>query len=77
MKIYQTHRGEDVARALRQIHDSPDHERIVMLGEKASGEPFNSADRAIVQAMARHIGVGIYQRNLMMELERKAAVDRQ
>lgn len=49
---------------------------IVMLGEKASGEPFNSADRAIVQAMARHIGVGIYQRNLMAELERKAVENR-
>ncbi len=45
---------------------------MVMLGEKASGEPFSSADRAIVQAMARHIGVGIYQRNLMAQLERKA-----
>lgn len=49
---------------------------LVMLGEKASGERFNSADRAIVQAMARHIGVGIYQRNLMAELERKAEENR-
>ncbi|QQS42568.1 MAG: HD domain-containing protein [Acidobacteriota bacterium] len=49
---------------------------LVMLGEKASGEPFNSADRAIVQAMARHIGVGIYQRNLLAELERKAEQNR-
>lgn len=49
---------------------------LVMLGEKASGERFNSADRAIVQAMARHIGVGIYQRNLMAELERKADENR-
>lgn len=49
---------------------------LVMLGEKASGEPFNSGDRAIVQAMARHIGVGIYQRNLMAELERKAEENR-
>jgi len=49
---------------------------LVMLGEKASGEPFNSADRAIVEAMARHIGVGIYQRNLMAELERKAEENR-
>lgn len=49
---------------------------LVMLGEKASGEAFNSADRAVVQAMARHIGVGIYQRNLMAELERKAEQNR-
>ncbi|HUF05195.1 MAG TPA: HD domain-containing phosphohydrolase [Aridibacter sp.] len=49
---------------------------LVMLGEKASGEPFNSADQAIVQAMARHIGVGIYQQNLLAELERKAEQNR-
>ncbi len=49
---------------------------LVMLGEKASGLPFDSADRAIVEAMARHIGVGIYQRNLMAELERKAEENR-
>lgn len=49
---------------------------LVMLGEKATGEPFSSADRAVVQAMARHIGVGIYQRNLLAELERKAEQNR-
>lgn len=49
---------------------------LVMLGEKASGEPFNSGDRAIIQAMARHIGVGIYQRNLLAELERRAEENR-
>ena len=45
---------------------------IVFLGEKASGKPFTAEDKAVVQAMARHIGVGIYQRNLMAELERRA-----
>ena len=49
---------------------------IVFLGEKASGEPFNDSDRSIVRAMARHIGVGIHQRNLMVELERKSDENR-
>lgn len=49
---------------------------MVFLGEKASGEAFTSADKSIVQAMARHIGVGIHQRNLMAELERKADENR-
>lgn len=49
---------------------------LVFLGEKASGEPFTSLDKDIVRAMARHIGVGIHQRNLMVELERRADENR-
>ena len=50
---------------------------IVLLGEKATGEAFTDIDREVVCAMARHIGVGIQQRNLMAELERKAGENRQ
>src|SRR5215212_8593014 len=50
---------------------------IVLLGEKATGETFTDVDREVVCAMARHIGVGIQQRNLMAELERKAGENRQ
>ncbi|HEX8738374.1 MAG TPA: HD domain-containing phosphohydrolase [Pyrinomonadaceae bacterium] len=50
---------------------------IVLLGEKATGESFTDVDREVVCAMARHIGVGIQQRNLMAELERKAGENRQ
>ncbi|HEX8250185.1 MAG TPA: HD domain-containing phosphohydrolase [Pyrinomonadaceae bacterium] len=50
---------------------------IVLLGEKATGEAFTDVDREVVCAMARHIGVGIQQRNLMAELERKAGENRQ
>jgi HD-GYP domain-containing protein (c-di-GMP phosphodiesterase class II) len=50
---------------------------IVLLGEKASGESFSDVDREVVCAMARHIGVGIQQRNLMAELERRAVENRQ
>ena len=49
---------------------------IVFLGEKASGKPFTPEDKAVVQAMARHIGVGIHQRNLMAELARRAEENR-
>lgn len=49
---------------------------IVFLGEKANGKPFTAEDKAVVQAMARHIGVGIHQRNLMAELERRSDENR-
>jgi HD-GYP domain-containing protein (c-di-GMP phosphodiesterase class II) len=50
---------------------------IIFLGEKASGEKYSGYDKEIICAMARHIGVGIQQRNLMAELERKADENRQ
>jgi HD-GYP domain-containing protein (c-di-GMP phosphodiesterase class II) len=50
---------------------------IVLLGEKATGESFTDVDREVVCAMARHIGVGIQQRNMMAELERRAGENRQ
>lgn len=49
---------------------------VVLLGEKANGEPYSSYDKDIICAMARHIGVGIAQRNLMSELERRADENR-
>ena len=49
---------------------------VVLLGEKASGEPYSSYDKEIICAMTQHIGVGIAQRNLMAELERRADENR-
>ena len=49
---------------------------VIFLGEKATGEPFSGYDKDIICAMARHIGVGIAQRNLMAELERRAEENR-
>ncbi|HNU06462.1 MAG TPA: HD domain-containing protein [Pyrinomonadaceae bacterium] len=49
---------------------------VVMLGEKANGEPYNNYDKDIICAMARHVGVAIAQRNLMAELERRAEENR-
>ncbi len=49
---------------------------VVLLGEKANGEPYTSYDKDIICAMARHIGVAVAQRNLMAELERRADENR-
>ncbi len=49
---------------------------VVLLGEKANGEPYSSYDKEIISAMARHIGTGIAQRNMMAELERRADENR-
>ncbi len=49
---------------------------VILLGEKANGEDYTSYDKEIICAMARHIGVGISQRNLMAELERRAEENR-
>jgi HD-GYP domain-containing protein (c-di-GMP phosphodiesterase class II) len=45
---------------------------LIMLGNKASGVNFTAEDKELVCAMARHIAVGIHQRNLLVELERRA-----
>lgn len=49
---------------------------VILLGEKANGEAYSTHDKDIICAMARHIGVGIAQRNLMSELERRADENR-
>ncbi len=49
---------------------------VILLGEKANGEPYTTYDLDIICAMSRHIGVGIAQRNLMAELERRADENR-
>lgn len=49
---------------------------VILLGEKANGKPYSPYDKEIICAMARHIGVGIVQRNLMAELERRADENR-
>jgi hypothetical protein len=49
---------------------------IVLLGKKASDEPFSEEDLETIHAMARHIGVGLNTHRLMSELERKAEENR-
>jgi hypothetical protein len=49
---------------------------LILLGEKASGEPFTSDDRDVLCSMARHVGVGLHTHRLLEELERKAEENR-
>lgn len=49
---------------------------IILLGKKASDEPFSGEDLETIHAMARHIGVGLNTHRLMAELERKAEENR-
>jgi hypothetical protein len=45
---------------------------LVLLGGKASGEPFTEEDIEVIRAMVRHIGVGIHQHRLLAEVKRQA-----
>jgi HD-GYP domain-containing protein (c-di-GMP phosphodiesterase class II) len=49
----------------------------IFLGEKATGETYNSYEKEIICAMGQHIGVAIAQRNLMAEIERRSEENRQ
>lgn len=49
---------------------------VILLGNKASDEPFTTEDLDTIEAMARHIGVGLHTHRLMSELERKAEENR-
>jgi hypothetical protein len=44
----------------------------VLLGDKASGEPFNAEDRELVRALGRHIGIGLHNHRLLREVEQRA-----
>ncbi len=45
---------------------------VIMLGGKASGEPFMAEDNELVRALGRHIGVGLHNHRLLREVERRA-----
>jgi len=48
----------------------------LFLGEKADGTPYSNYDKEIICSMGRHIGVALAQRNMMVELERRAEENR-
>jgi hypothetical protein len=50
---------------------------IILLGGKATGESFSLEDAEVICAMARHIGVGIQEHRLFVELSRRAEENRQ
>lgn len=49
---------------------------LIVLGGKATDEPFTSEEREVVRTMARHIGVGMYNHRLLREVERRAEENR-
>jgi response regulator RpfG family c-di-GMP phosphodiesterase len=50
---------------------------LILLGGKATDEPFTAEEREVVRTMARHIGVGIYNHRLLREVERRAEENRE
>ncbi|MBC7798233.1 MAG: HD domain-containing protein, partial [Pyrinomonadaceae bacterium] len=50
---------------------------VILLGNKLTGESFTTEDTEIICALSRHIGVGIQQRNMRAELERRAIENEQ
>ncbi|HEY9283952.1 MAG TPA: HD domain-containing phosphohydrolase, partial [Pyrinomonadaceae bacterium] len=50
---------------------------LILLGGKATDEPFTTEEREVVHTMARHIGVGIYNHRLLREVERRAGENRE
>ena len=45
---------------------------LVLLGGKASGEPFTADDIEVIRSMVRHIGVGIHAHRLLAEVKQQA-----
>jgi hypothetical protein len=49
---------------------------LVLLGGKASGEPFSTDDIEVIRSMVRHIGVGIHTHRLLAEVKQQAEENR-
>ncbi|HEV3470534.1 MAG TPA: HD domain-containing phosphohydrolase, partial [Pyrinomonadaceae bacterium] len=49
---------------------------VILLGGKASEEPFTKEDLNIVRALGRHIGVGLHNHRLLREVEERAEENR-
>ncbi|MFN2499324.1 MAG: HD-GYP domain-containing protein [Pyrinomonadaceae bacterium] len=49
---------------------------LVLLGGKASGEPFSADDREVIKSMVRHIGVGIHTHRLLGEVKQQVVENR-
>ncbi|HEV7684701.1 MAG TPA: HD domain-containing phosphohydrolase [Pyrinomonadaceae bacterium] len=49
---------------------------LVLLGGKASGEAFTPDDLEVIQAMVRHIGVGIHTHRLLAEVKQQSEENR-
>ena len=49
---------------------------LVLLGGKASGDPFTADDLEVIKSMVRHIGVGIHTHRLLGEVKQQAVENR-
>ncbi len=49
---------------------------LVLLGGKASGDPFGADDIEVIHSMVRHIGVGIHAHRLLAEVKQQAEENR-
>ncbi len=49
---------------------------VVLLGDKATGEPFTQDDCEIISSMVRHIGVGIHTHRLLEQVAQRAEENR-
>lgn len=49
---------------------------LVLLGGKASGEPFAQDEFDVIRAMVRHVGVGIHSHRLLGQIEQRAEENR-
>jgi len=49
---------------------------LVLLGGKATGEPFANDDFEVIRSMVRHIGVGIHTHGLVQQVEQRAEENR-
>ena len=49
---------------------------LVVLGGKASDEPFTEGDAEVIRAMVRHIAVGVYTHRLLSQVEQRAEENR-
>jgi HD-GYP domain-containing protein (c-di-GMP phosphodiesterase class II) len=49
---------------------------LVLLGGKASSEPFSADDLEVIKSMVRHIGVGIHTHRLLGEVKQQAIENR-
>ncbi|HEX6626033.1 MAG TPA: HD domain-containing phosphohydrolase, partial [Pyrinomonadaceae bacterium] len=48
----------------------------ILIGGKASDEPFTDEDRELVRALGRHVGIGLHNHRLLREVERRAGENR-
>lgn len=73
---YQTELGEQGIELILPMIVHGELTGLVLLGGKASGEPFTTDDLEVLRSMVRHIGVGIHTHRLLGEVKQQAEVNR-